>query len=64
MTVREVAERLTVKGRTICRLVANREVPGFKVGGQWRFRNSEIDQWTEANAVGPDCTEEEAERKQ
>ncbi len=54
MTVREVAEYLKVKARTIYRLVANREIPSFKVGGSWRFRKSEIDQWTEANAVGPD----------
>ncbi len=54
MTVREVAEYLKVKDRTIYRLVANGEIPGFKVGGSWRFRKSEIDLWTEAHAVGPD----------
>ena len=53
MTVREVAEYLKVKDRTIYRLVANGEMPGFKVGGSWRFRKSEIDQWTTANSVGP-----------
>jgi len=52
MTVREVADYLKVKDRTIYRLVANREMPGFKVGGSWRFRKAEIDRWTEANAVG------------
>ena len=63
ITVREVTEYLKVKDRTIYRLVANSEIPGFKVGGSWRFRKSEIDQWTEANAVGPDYAEAEAERK-
>ena len=53
MTVREVADYLKVKDRTIYRLVANGEIPGFKVGGSWRFRKAEIDRWTEANAVGP-----------
>ena len=53
MTVREVAEYLTVKDRTIYRLVSSGKMPGFKVGGSWRFRKSEIDQWTAANAVGP-----------
>ena len=38
MTVREVAEYLKVKDRTIYRLVANGGIPGFKVGGSWRFR--------------------------
>ena len=29
----------------------------------WRFRKSEIDQWTAANAVGPDETGEPVEHK-
>ena len=53
MTVREVAEYLKVKERTIYRLVAGADIPAFKVGGSWRFRKGEIDQWTEANAIGP-----------
>ena len=53
MTVREVAEYLKVKDRTIYRLVSSGKMPGFKVGGSWRSRKSEIDQWTAANAVGP-----------
>ena len=63
MTVREVAEYLKVQARTIYRLVANGEIPGFKVGGFWRFRKGEIDQWTAANAVGPDEPGKQAERK-
>ena len=63
MTVREVAEYLKVKDRTIYRLVANREIPGFKVGGSWRFRKTEIDQWTESNAVGPNNPGERVEQK-
>ena len=64
MTVREVAEYLKVKDRTIYRRVANREIPGFKVGGSWRFRRTEIDQWTESNAVGPNNLGERVEQKQ
>ena len=63
MTVREVAEYLKVKDSTIYRLVANREIPGFKVGGSWRFRKTEIDQWTESNAVGPNNLGERVEQK-
>ena len=53
-----------VKDRTIYRLVANREIAGFKVGGSWRFRKSEIDQWTESNAIGPNNPGEQVEQKQ
>ena len=63
MTVREVAEYLKVKARTIYRLVANGEIPGFKMGGSWRFRKGEIDQWTAANAVRPDEPGKQAGRK-
>ena len=63
MTVREGPEYLKVKDRTICRLVAKREILGFKVGGSWWFRKSEMDQWTEANTVGPDDTGEPVDRK-
>ena len=45
MTVREVAEYLKVKERTIYRLVAKGGIPAFKVGGSWRFRRAEIDEW-------------------
>ena len=64
MTVREMAEYLKVKDRTIYRLVARRDIPEFKVGCSWRFRKSEIDQWTAANAVGPVDQGKRAERKQ
>ena len=53
MTVREVAEYLKVKERTIYRLLSLGDIPAFKVGGSWRFRRGEIDQWTESNAIRP-----------
>ena len=62
MTVREVAEYLRVKERTIYRLVAGAGIPAFKVGGSWRFRKGEIDQWTESHAIGPDDAVDRAER--
>ena len=62
--LREVAEYLNVKDRTIYRVVAKREISGFEVGGSWWFRKSEIDQWTAGNAVGLDDIGEPVERKQ
>lgn len=52
MTVREVAEYLKVKERTIYRLVAKGGIPAFKVGGSWRFRRSEIEAWIDHHAKG------------
>ncbi|MDA8397220.1 MAG: helix-turn-helix domain-containing protein [Actinomycetota bacterium] len=36
---------LKVGKRTVYRLAAARNIPAFKVGGTWRFRRQEIDQW-------------------
>lgn len=45
LTIREVAEYLKLAEKTVYRLVAEGKIPGFKVGGAWRFRKSEIDRW-------------------
>ncbi|MFN8818983.1 MAG: helix-turn-helix domain-containing protein [Holosporaceae bacterium] len=45
MTIREVAEYLKLTEKTTYRLAAEGSVPGFKVGGSWRFRRSEIERW-------------------
>ena len=45
MTPREAAEYLSVHVRTIYRLVKNREIPGRKIGGSWRFKKDTLDEW-------------------
>ena len=45
LTIKEVSQYLKVTERTIYRLAAAKRVPGFKVGGAWRFSKAEIDQW-------------------
>lgn len=45
LTIHEIAEYLKIKEKTIYALVARGGIPGFKVGGSWRFRRSEIDRW-------------------
>lgn len=51
MTIKEVAEYLKVKENTAYKLAAEGKIPGFKVGGSWRFKRSEIEKWiyTEIN---------------
>ena len=44
-TLDEVAAYLKVGKRTVYRLAAAKKIPAFKVGGTWRFRRQEIDQW-------------------
>lgn len=47
MTVREVAAYLKIKEKTAYRLTADGNIPGFKVGGSWRYKRTTIDQWIE-----------------
>ena len=46
MTVREIADFLKVTEKTIYRMVSSGQIPGFKVGGSWRFYREEIIEWT------------------
>jgi excisionase family DNA binding protein len=45
MTVREVADYLRVSVKTIYRLLKQGRIPGTKVGNQWRFNKTAIDEW-------------------
>lgn len=45
MTIREVAEYLRLNEKTTYRYAAEGLIPGFKVGGAWRFRRDEIENW-------------------
>jgi excisionase family DNA binding protein len=45
LTVRQLATYLNMASVTIYRLAARGELPGTKVGGQWRFHKQAIDEW-------------------
>jgi excisionase family DNA binding protein len=45
LTLKEVAEYLKLTEKTAYRLAAEGKLPGFKVGGSWRFRQTELEDW-------------------
>jgi excisionase family DNA binding protein len=47
MTIKEVAGYLKLTEKTAYRLAAEGKIPGFKVGGSWRFKRSKIEKWIE-----------------
>lgn len=47
ITIKEVAEYLKIKEKTAYALAAKGEIPGFKVGGAWRFKRSALEKWIE-----------------
>lgn len=52
LTIREVADFLKLTEKTAYRLAAEGKLPGFKVGGSWRFKQSDIDTWIEESKAG------------
>lgn len=49
LTLDEVAVYLKAGEKTVCRLAQQGEIPGFKLGGTWRFRRTELDRWNAAH---------------
>jgi excisionase family DNA binding protein len=46
LTVQEVSEYLRVHPMTIYRLLRSKQIPGFLVGGDWRFDIDAINRWS------------------
>ncbi len=44
-SVEEIAAHLGVSKETIYRWVEKEKIPAHKVGRQWKFRVSEVDEW-------------------
>ena len=51
LTLKEVASLLKIAERTAYMMVQRGDLPGFKVGGQWRFKRADIDTWMEAQKL-------------
>ena len=47
LTLKEVATYLKLAEKTAYKLAAAGKLPGFKVGGSWRFKREDIDRWIE-----------------
>jgi excisionase family DNA binding protein len=45
LTVREVSEYLRIHPITVYRLLRLKQIPGFRVGSEWRFDPASIDRW-------------------
>lgn len=53
LTLEEVAAYLKAGKRTVYRLAQDGKIPAFKLGGSWRFRRAELDQWIAASIENP-----------
>ena len=59
LTTEQVAQYLKVDKFTIYRLVGRKKIPAFRVGNQWRFKRSLIDEWLMKNS---NCIEESVDK--
>jgi excisionase family DNA binding protein len=50
LTIEQVARYLSVDKFTVYRLVAQKKIPAFKVGSQWRFKKKLVDAWLMKNS--------------
>lgn len=50
MTIPEVAALLKIADKTVYVLAQRGKLPGFKVGGQWRFSRTAINTWIDAQS--------------
>lgn len=51
MTIEEVAKYLKVKPQTVYKWAQEEEIPGTKVGKEWRFRKSILDEWIDTSII-------------
>ncbi|OOE82528.1 DNA-binding protein [Salinivibrio sp. ML198] len=45
LTLKELAAYLKLAEKTAYRLASEGKLPGFKVGGSWRFKREDLDAW-------------------
>ena len=45
LTVEDVAKRFGVNVTTVYRLVQHGKLPAFKIGNQWRFSETRLEEW-------------------
>ena len=51
LTIKEVAAYLKLNKKTAYKLTAEGKIPAFKVGGSWRFRKDEIENFTKEQSI-------------
>lgn len=54
LTVAETCRYLKIAPRTLYRYIQERQMPAFKLGKEWRFVRSDVEEWIRGRAVsGP-----------
>ncbi len=51
LTLEEVARYLKLKPQTVYKWAQEEQIPGAKIGKEWRFRKSMLDEWIDTSIV-------------
>lgn len=51
MTLEEVARYLKLQPQTVYRWAQEEKIPGAKLGKEWRFRKSILDEWIDSSII-------------
>lgn len=51
MTIEECTRYLKTSLSTLYKLAQKREIPAFKLSGQWRFKKDLIDEWIRSEST-------------
>ena len=51
LTIHEVSEYLRVSRQTIYRMLRRGDIPGFRIGGDWRFNIEDLGHWVEKGSL-------------
>ena len=57
LTVNELSDYLKVHPSTIYRLLKTGQLPGFRIGSDWRFNVEAIERWLAECEKRPDATD-------
>jgi len=51
LTANELANYLRVNRSTVYRLLKRGELPGFRIGSEWRFQIEEVNRWLKSRGA-------------
>lgn len=63
LTIPEVAALLKIAEKTVYVLAQRGDLPGFKVGGQWRFSRTAINTWIDVQSRATETNNQRRRRR-
>jgi excisionase family DNA binding protein len=60
LNANDAGKILGVSGKTMIRLMENGDVPGYRIGGVWKFKRGEVEHYRDSQRYRPRGSDEEA----